>query len=478
MTEITQDRVNSSKISLVEELPPTLDPFVAFQKLAHLPYPVFLDSSLQHPTLGKVSYVTADPFHIELDSTRRVDEILKQFRTQTIADLPPFQGGLINLCAYDSGPFGDESTLINTQELINEFDNLKTFCGFYETILIFDHQTQRNWILSHGFPETEPIQRAQLARKRINQFSDLLDTSSTDQNSVRFDPSESLSESKIAKQRPTDISERIFSNFTRNEYINAVQKCIDYIYAGDIFQVNLSQRLLARQTASALSIYEGLRRHNQATFSACLDLGAQQVLSSSPERLISISADGQVETRPIKGTRQRSCYPEANLFAAEGLVTSEKDRAENVMIVDLLRNDLSKICQNDSIHVAKLCGIEQYEFVQHLVSVIRGQLKGPVDFREIFAAIFPGGSITGAPKHRAMQIIAEIEQVSRGPYCGSLGFFSFDGAVDQNILIRTITASKGWLQIPVGGGVVSQSDPVSEYEETVVKAHGMLRSII
>jgi para-aminobenzoate synthetase component 1 len=169
--------------------------------------------------------------------------------------------------------------------------------------------------------------------------------------------------------------------------------------------------------------------------------------------------------------------PEADLFAGDELQSSEKDRSENVMIVDLLRNDLSRVCQADSVRVTELCRLETYEFVQHLVSSVRGVLRADCSPLDLLRAAFPGGSITGAPKVRAMQIIAELEPTARGPYCGALGYLGFDGSLDTNILIRTITAGRGWWQAPVGGGIVAQSQPKHEYEETWHKAEGLIRSL-
>jgi para-aminobenzoate synthetase component 1 len=200
------------------------------------------------------------------------------------------------------------------------------------------------------------------------------------------------------------------------------------------------------------------------------------VLSSSPERFLRVE-DGVVETRPIKGTRQRRPAPEADLFTRDELRESEKDRAENVMIVDLLRNDLSRVCRPGSIRVPKLCAVETYETVQHLVSEVRGELRAGRDFWDLLAASFPGGSITGAPKVRAMEIITELERVARGPYCGSLFYCGFDGRADSSILIRTFVQRGGWIQCSVGGGIVAQSDPEAEYEETLHKAAGMLRAL-
>ena len=185
-----------------------------------------------------------------------------------------------------------------------------------------------------------------------------------------------------------------------------------------------------------------------------------------------------VETRPIKGTRPRTGQPMVDLREQERLVASQKDRAENIMIVDLMRNDLASVCQDDSICVTQLCQPEAYQSVLHLVSAVEGKLRPESSLCDLLAAIFPGGSITGAPKIRAMEIIAELEPTSRGAYCGSVGYLGFDGSADLNILIRTITASKGWWQVPVGGGVVVQSDPEAEYKETWTKAASMLQAII
>jgi para-aminobenzoate synthetase component 1 len=215
---------------------------------------------------------------------------------------------------------------------------------------------------------------------------------------------------------------------------------------------------------------------NAAPFAGYLDGGDWQIASASPERFVRVQ-DGHVETRPIKGTRARVRRPEADLFAGDELRASDKDRAENVMIVDLLRNDLSRTCDPDSVRVSQLCGLETYEYVQHLVSVVEARLRRGCSSTDLLRAAFPGGSVTGAPKFRAMEIIAELEPTVRGAYCGSLGYIGLDGQMDTSILIRTITAERGWWQLPVGGGIVAQSNPVDEYAETWHKAAGMLRAL-
>jgi para-aminobenzoate synthetase component 1 len=265
------------------------------------------------------------------------------------------------------------------------------------------------------------------------------------------------------------------SNFSAPSYLAAVQRGIDYIYAGDVFQVNLSQRLLHPAVDDSVTLYHRLRERNAAPFAGYFDLGASQIISASPERFLRV-AEGRVETRPIKGTCPRAENGAANEEQGVRLQASEKNRAENVMIVDLLRNDLSRVCCADSVQVSELCTLEQYRHVQHLVSSVRGHLRKGKGNLDLVRAAFPGGSVTGAPKIRAMEIIAELEPTARGPYCGSLGYLGFDGSMDLNILIRTITAGGGWWQAPVGGGIVAQSEPEAEYEETWQKAEGLLRA--
>lgn len=223
-----------------------------------------------------------------------------------------------------------------------------------------------------------------------------------------------------------------------------------------------------------LELYQRLRTRNPAPFGGCFFRDDWAVLSASPERFIQLNR-GIAETRPIKGTRSRPNDPQVDLFTADELRESEKDVAENLMIVDLLRNDLSRVCRSGSIRVPQLCEVENYETVQHLVSVVQGELKPGHDAWDLLRATFPGGSITGAPKVRAMEIIAELEQVARGPYCGSLFYVGFDGRCDSNILIRTFVVRRGWVQCSVGGGVTVKSDAAAEYNETLHKAAGMLR---
>ena len=267
------------------------------------------------------------------------------------------------------------------------------------------------------------------------------------------------------------------SSFTHAGYLEAVSKVRDYILAGDIFQANLSQRLEAPLRESPWTLYRRLRALNPAPFAAYLDMDGVRVLSASPERFLRVDADGAVEARPIKGTRPRGLYPAHDAALGRVLSESAKDRAENLMIVDLLRNDISRVCAPGSVHVPDLFALEHYSTVQHLVSTVTGTLDAGRDAVDLLIAAFPGGSITGAPKVRAMEIIAELEQRRRGVYCGSVGYISITGAMDTSIVIRTYLALGARVYFGVGGGIVADSDPEEEYRETFDKARALISAL-
>jgi len=249
------------------------------------------------------------------------------------------------------------------------------------------------------------------------------------------------------------------------------------IVAGDIFQANLSQRLQAPLHEAPFDLYRRLRRRNPAPFAAYFDCGDLTVLSASPERFLRLDEHGSVETRPIKGTRPRGLGPMHDAALGRALAESEKDRAENVMIVDLLRNDLSRVCRPGSVRVPELFALEHHPTVHHLVSTVVGELTPGADAVDLVRATFPGGSITGAPKVRAMEIIAELEPTRRGVYCGSVGYLSRTGAMDTSIVIRTFVRVGHQLYFQAGGGIVADSDPELEYRETLDKARGLVLAL-
>jgi para-aminobenzoate synthetase component I len=455
-----------------------LDVEAALARLSRQPHCLFLDSARRDPALGRYSFLTADPFEtIEIpaggvDCLAEIEHRMAGWPSTTLAELPPFQGGAAGLFSYDMGRWLEKVP----DPSIDEFKTPALAIGFYDTVLAIDHLERRAWIISQGLPETDRKARSRRAAERMEQFRAWLTDPPCGRLRRRTDSISDLSIDQLAPHFRVPGPAGLLSNLSAEQYLRAIRRAIEYIHAGDIFQVNIAQRLLFAARDDSVSLYLRLRNRNPATFAGYFDLGESQIVSASPERFLKVS-DRSVEARPIKGTRQRTARPEADLFAGDEMLQSEKDRSENVMIVDLLRNDLARVCQPDSVRVTQLCRLETYEFVQHLVSAVRGTLapgKGPLD---LLRASFPGGSITGAPKVRAMEIIAELEPTARGAYCGALGYLGFDGTLDTSILIRTITAGRGWWQAPVGGGIVAQSDPAREYEETWHKATGLIRSL-
>ncbi len=464
-----------------ERLRSSLTAEQVFGRLSTRPHCLFLDSAMSHSTLGRYSFVTADPFEVlscpigDESALQKLASILQRFSTPTCGGLPPFQGGAAGLLGY-----GLNHVLANTpRPRIDEFGSPSLHVGFYDTVIAFDHRANEVWLVSQGFPELDEAARRERASARAAQFREWLDKPSdpvVKEPAARGGFAECFDERSLLERSCETAHDGVLSNFDAKGYRDLVAEGIELINAGDIFQVNLSQRLLHRATSDSRELYMRLRKRNAAPFAGYYDCGDQQVISASPERFLCLR-DGLLETRPIKGTRPRTKTPEADLFAASDLKGSEKDRAENVMIVDLLRNDLSRVCQPETVVVEQLCELEAYEFVQHLVSAVSGRLAEGNNAISAVEACFPGGSITGAPKIRAMEIINQLEQTARGAYCGCLGYVGFDGTMDLSILIRTITARYGWWQFPVGGGVVSQSTPENEYQETWHKAAGILRSL-
>ncbi len=468
---------------VVEELTPAPDVYHALRALAHWPGAVLLESALLRDDVGRYSFLTAKPCQVireqsptyGSDPCAHASALLPDWSVETVPELPPFQGGVVGLMSYDAGRYWERLPV----PVHDELGIPAIVCGLYDWVLAWDHVQDRAWIIAHGLThEAEesvdlPAAQKDRAAQRVRQVRDALAvTPRLKESPFVLPPTCPLT----APQVPLDLGKDAVSNFSREQYLQAVQRVIDYVHAGDVFQVNLSQRLMFPARTDPLSLYGRLRECNPAPFAAYFADEDWAIVSASPERFLRLR-DGQIETRPIKGTRQRRSGPEADLFTRDELRESNKDQSENVMIVDLLRNDLSRVCRPGSIRVPKLCAVESYETVQHLVSQVRGQLQEGETFGTLLAACFPGGSITGAPKIRAMEIINELEEVARGPYCGSIFYCGFDGTADSSILIRTFTQRSGWIACPVGGGIVAQSDPNAEYEETLHKAEGMLRAL-
>src|SRR4051812_37404671 len=448
-------------MALRTELPYRADSAALFEIIADLPWAVFLDSGGHHLTQSRYDIIAAEP-HTTLVTRGKLTEIrsdaielsredpLVLLRRHLDIDASsqtdlPFSGGALGYFSYDLGRrFEQLPTLATDDEKMPEMA-----VGIYDWAVVVDHLNRRSWLTGQG--------RCVDTHVRWNELV------------ARF----SAQPAERARM-PFRITAPLVSSLSRENYGTAFKRVRDYIYAGDCYQINLAQRFAAPALGDTWLAYQALRIINPAPYAAYLNTPYGQVLSASPERFLKL--DGRnVETKPIKGTRARSGHPRVDAERAAELKTSEKDRAENVMIVDLLRNDLSKNCEPGSVRVPGLFDVESFATVHHLVSTVTGVLRQGRDALDLLRGSFPGGSITGAPKLRAMQIIEELEPHRRGVYCGAIGYVGCDGNMDLNIAIRTLVFSNETIRFWAGGGIVADSRCDDEYQETFDKAAAMLQ---
>ena len=424
----------------------------------------FLDSSLNSNPLGRYSFLGIDPFYVletkNQDPLPRLREILGRYRISIPGDSIPFLGGAVGYLAYDLG-FSLEKKLESRLKASQDMPNCSL--GFYNTIITIDHFKQLLYIFSVGFPERNYRLAKALCEFIFKKIYKLL----CGINSVK---------GNNKKYKPTSSRTELKSNFTKEDYISAIKCAKEYIKKGDIYQVNLSQEFSAKTDLSGFEIYKRLRKISPSYFSAYLDYQDYQILSSSPESFLRLEGD-LVTTRPMKGTRARSKNKLNDLKFKKELLESAKDKAELVMIVDLERNDLGRVCNYGSIEVNTIRQLEEYSTVFQTTADVCGRLNKNKDRIDLIRACFPGGSITGCPKIRAMEIIQELEPSRRSIYTGCLGYLSFSGNMGLNILIRTILKKEDKLYFSVGGGIVADSNPEDEYGETLVKAKAMMEAV-
>ncbi|HZP59307.1 MAG TPA: aminodeoxychorismate synthase component I [Opitutaceae bacterium] len=450
---------------LIREIDLRLPPETVFAAVHDRPHSFFLDSAQLAGGLGGWSFIGFDPFlifratgnEIALESEGRTEQVrgdpltelkrlFQRYRAPSAPPLP-FAGGAVGYFSYEFGL---------------RFEGIVPGCpddpakpeielGFYDTVLAFEHGTQRVFVAAGSLRRED-----EEAARRFEQI--VRDALGRGPAGSGFHPASPAAEPH--------------SNFSKPAYLAAVERIKEYIRAGDIYQANLAQRFEAPLACAPDELYRRLRRLSPAPFAAHLSFGPLQVMSSSPERFLQLRA-GRVETRPIKGTRPRGATPAEDARRARELWQSAKDRAELLMIVDLERNDLGRVCAYGSVQVDDPCRLESHPTVHHLVATVSGTLRPGMDVFDCIRAAFPGGSITGAPKIRAMQIINELETRRRHLYTGSLGYIGFDGSADLNIAIRTIVCHAGRACYHVGGGIVADSVPEAEYEETLDKGRAM-----
>ncbi len=450
------------------EIPYQENSALIFNKIAHLPWAIFLDSGQPKSEFGHYDVMVADPF-IRLvtrgEETEVVDvngiavsqedpfELLKKVMApyQMPTTGLPFEGGAVGYFAYDLGRRLEKLPA----HAVDQEQLPEMMVGIYDWAVVVDHRKKQAFLVSHAHNPQTQSQWASL--------SALFDT-----------PCNSIDQSEFKVTSP------LVSNFNPKTYHQAFERVQQYIQAGDCYQVNLAQRFSVQAEGSGWGAYQTLREISPAPFMAYMNLqdkhSAVELLSASPERFLQVSGN-HVETRPIKGTRPRSLDVIQDQQNAQALQTSPKDRAENLMIVDLLRNDISKVCETGSVRADHLFALESFANVHHLVSTVTGKLKRGMGAVDLLRACFPGGSITGAPKLRSMEIIEELEPNRRGVYCGAIGYIGFDGNMDTNIAIRTAIYSQQEMRFFAGGGVVADSQSEKEYRETWDKASSMLQLV-
>jgi para-aminobenzoate synthetase component 1 len=447
-------------------------PFLTFRSSGsrcEISRPVAADMNLRTSTTSN-----SPPFHnggyVQFGNPwQLLDSLLARCELLDEIDLPFPLGGCFGHWGYDLKNFVEPKL---PRHAVNDLELPDCHAGFYDSLVVFDHHLGKTFIVSTGLA-ADGSRSEKRADERMEFWKSLL---ATDAKGRAASPLPAVDRTSAHGQRTRSDAPCLQSNLSRADFLSAVERAQRYIRVGDIYQVNLSQRLAVQCPLSGWELFQRLGAVSPAPFSAFFDCGDFQIVSSSPEQFLRLSGL-HIQTRPIKGTRPRAADPTRDAQLAYELQTSAKELAELVMITDLLRNDLGKVCEFGSVQTPELARLERFAQVQHLVSTVEGRLRAGVTHLAALAACFPGGSITGAPKFRAMEIIDELEPVARGPYCGCHGYLGFNRESQLSITIRTAVCKDGLAHFNVGAGIVADSNPAAEYEETLAKAAGFLAAI-
>ena len=429
------------------------NPFLTFRSFGSRCEITHHSSLITHHQFG-------NPWHL-------LDALMARYELLDEIDSPFPLGGVFGFWGYDLKNFTEPKL---PRRAVNDLELPDCHVGFYDSLVVFDHRLGKVYVVSTGL-NVDGSRTESRAKEQLDFWISKITGQELPQ---RHRDIEEIN--KFNSLRLCDSVAKIASNLARADFIAAVERVQQYIRAGDIYQVNLSQRLTAQGDFNGWELFEKLSAVSPAPFSAFLDCGEFQLTSSSPEQFLRLSGS-HIVTRPIKGTRPRATDATRDAQLAYELQTSAKELAELVMITDLLRNDLGRVCEYGSVQVPELAKLEKFAQVQHLVATVEGRLRNDVTHFAAFASCFPGGSITGAPKFRAMEIIDELEPISRGPYCGAIGYLGFNRESQLSIAIRTAVCADGKIHFNVGAGIVADSDPVAEYEETLAKAAGFLAAV-
>ena len=444
-------------------------PVSAYLKVARSPYSFLLESVEGGEKLARYSFIGTDPYKIlktgrgtaegAVDPLIPIKAEMDKHKLIPTPELPRFHGGGVGYLAYDVVRYFEPRLKEPPQDTLGLPESVFMFT---DTLLVFDHLAHTIKVVSHVFLDGDVEGAYRDAVAKIERMVDRLTTALEFPRSLKVDPS--------------TAGQPVESSFTQAEYEGAVDRAVEYTHAGDVIQVVPSQRLRRKTDAHPFQIYRALRSINPSPYMYYLELGDVHIVGASIETLVR-AEDGVIVTHPIAGTRPRGSTPVEDAALEEELKTSEKQRAEHIMLVDLARNDVGRVSIPGSVHVPDLMYVEKYSRVMHLVSHVEGRLKPELNAYDALRACFPAGTLSGAPKIRAMEIISELEGDKRGPYGGAVGYFSFSGNVDTAIVLRTAVIKDGVAYVQAGGGVVADSTPTDEYEETLHKAGALLRAI-
>ena len=442
---------------------PHVRPVDAFQALRHLPCPIIFSGG-KAPELQRFSYVGAAPL-LHVETRGECTTIVRPSRNSTSPDLfgaltaimeeygtgpdrPfPFSGGLAGFLSYDL-----KSSIEALPPRSSDIGTAECFMGLYDPLFVYDHIEEKGFVVSRGI--RNPLLNAAALRKLLGA------------------PPRKRA---LSPERAPELT-NLTANMTRDDYFALLERVQEYIAAGDIYQVNIAQRLSWERRGDPFALYRRLVSHDQAPFSSYMELDGYQVISNSPERFLKVRGD-KIETCPIKGTRPRGRTAGEDGRLRKLLRHNPKEVAEHIMIIDLERSDLGRICATGTVAVKELMEVATLPHLHHMVSTVTGRLKEKTTLSDILKATFPGGSITGAPKIRAMEIIDELEPTPRGIYTGAIGHIDLSGDMDLAMAIRTAITTAGKLYINVGGGIVADSDTAAEYDETLLKADSFLRTL-
>ncbi|MFC1928283.1 anthranilate synthase component I [Chloroflexota bacterium] len=467
LEEVRKHGKDGNLVPVYREIVADLEtPVSAFLKINRGGYSFLLESVEGSERLARYSFIGTEPYRVlttmgenKTDPLPFIAEELNKYKIVPVSGLPKFCGGAVGYLGYE--------TVTRFEELPSPgSDPLglpESLFMFVDTILIFDHVTHKIKVLSHARLDGDIEEAYQKAVEKIDNLVD------------RLSQPLKLSHHMNAATRPA-IEPKLSSNFSKDEFEESVLKIKKYITAGEAIQVVLSQRLSQPTNAAPFEIYRALRTINPSPYMFFFDFSDFHIIGTSPEILVKVE-DGTVATRPLAGTRPRGESPAEDAMLEQELRSDEKERAEHIMLVDLGRNDIGRVSEPGTVKVSELMDVERYSHVMHLVTHVQGRLRRDMSACDALRACFPAGTVSGAPKIRAMEIIAELEPEKRGPYAGAAGYFSFSGNMDMAIAIRTMVMSKGIAYTQAGGGIVYDSVPEREYQESMNKAGALLKAI-